>query len=88
MKHGLYIDSTGNRRWFKNGKLHREDGPAYISRDGRQCWYHHGVLHREDGPAIITQNNENIWYINGGFLTQNEHQNHLIQKNLKSYLNS
>lgn len=27
---GPWIDDTGIARWYRNGKLHREDGPALI----------------------------------------------------------
>lgn len=28
MKNGLKIDKEGNKKYYLNGKLHREDGPA------------------------------------------------------------
>jgi len=28
MKNGLTTDRCGNKSWYKNGKRHREDGPA------------------------------------------------------------
>lgn len=31
LKQGLHIDIYGGHRWFKDGRLHREDGPAFIS---------------------------------------------------------
>jgi hypothetical protein len=40
------------QRWFLNGKLHREDGPAVEWTNGSKSWYLNGNLHREDGPAI------------------------------------
>ncbi|MHA6897985.1 hypothetical protein [Ralstonia pseudosolanacearum] len=40
------------RKFYRNGVLHREDGPAVVGRD-YQAWYRHGLLHREDGPAVI-----------------------------------
>jgi hypothetical protein len=37
--------SSGNKYWFKNSKLHREnDKPAIIYNDGRLCWYIDGKL--------------------------------------------
>ena len=30
---------NGVTKWFKNGVLHREDGPAVQYPDGRQYWY-------------------------------------------------
>ena len=59
---GLYIDERGSNRWYKNGVLHREDGPAIIWYDGDQWWYKDGKLHREDGPAVIRPSGFMCWY--------------------------
>jgi hypothetical protein len=46
--------------WTKDGKLSREDGPAYIKYKGFipvvEKWYHKGKLHRADGYAVIYRN--------------------------------
>ncbi len=42
MKNGKYTDPDGTQRWFKDGKLHREDGPAIIWPSGYQEWYKDG----------------------------------------------
>lgn len=40
---------------LKEGKFHREDGPAVYTDDGKyQIWARNGILHRLDGPALIT----------------------------------
>ncbi len=59
--------------WYRNGKPHRDDGPADICREGDQVrhksWYRDGKLHREDGPAMIKYENgekiEKHWCYNG-----------------------
>ena len=33
------VDDYGTKRWFLNGKLHREDGPAEEWADGTKEWY-------------------------------------------------
>jgi hypothetical protein len=44
-----FID-IGNKiyRWYTNGRLHRDNGPAVIEKDGRDVvglqWYFHGKL--------------------------------------------
>ena len=38
MKNGLVIDSYGTKRWYQNGQLHREDGPAVEYADGTKSW--------------------------------------------------
>ena len=30
---------NGSKGWYKNGKRHREDGPAYEWTDGSKGWY-------------------------------------------------
>ena len=61
------IDSTGAERWYNaNGKLHRDDGPAFVSSDGQyRTWYKNGFCHRDDGPAMIRADGREFWYING-----------------------
>ena len=60
------IDHYGNKRWYLNGNLHREDGPAIVDMaDGRKEWWINGNLHREDGPAIIWADGDKEWWING-----------------------
>jgi hypothetical protein len=28
--------------WYRNGKVHREDGPAVVNSDGSKEWYQNG----------------------------------------------
>jgi hypothetical protein len=39
MKNGLEIDQYGNKRYWKNNLLHREDGPAIEYFDGEKHWF-------------------------------------------------
>ena len=50
-KDGLNI-IDGNKYYYKNDELHREDGPAIECTGGHKSWYIEGKLHREDGPAV------------------------------------
>ena len=59
------VGEYGTKLWYLNGKLHREDGPAYIGANGDKCWYINGNRHREDGPAYIGANGDKEWWING-----------------------
>lgn len=61
------VDKDGNQRWYKDGKLHREDDqPAVILSDGTQAWYYLGKSHRDnDLPAIIGCDSGKSWYLNG-----------------------
>ncbi len=53
--------------WILDGKMHREDGPAfeYLLPGGGRKWFINGNLHREDGPAIEWQSGGKEWFIHG-----------------------
>ena len=59
------VNNSGDKYWYINGKLHREDGPACECANGSKCWCINGKLHREDGPAIECADGDKYWYING-----------------------
>jgi hypothetical protein len=59
------VYSNGNKGWYLDGKLHREDGPAIECADGSKYWYLDGKSHREDGPAIEFANGTKYWYLDG-----------------------
>ena len=61
----LQVDEVGTKRWYLNGKLHREDGPAIEWPSGDLFWLRDGELHREDGPAVERANGCVEWYRNG-----------------------
>jgi len=56
---------NGNKKWYMNGLLHREDGPAIERVNGRKLWCKNGLLHRENGPAIEYENGDKRWYLRG-----------------------
>jgi len=57
------VYDDGEVRWYLNGNLHREDGPALTYGD-YQAWWLNGKRHREDGPAII-DGDYHSWWLNG-----------------------
>ena len=59
------VNISGNKRWYFNGKLHREDGPAIEHANGDKEWYFNGECHREDGPAAEYVNGDKYWYFLG-----------------------
>ena len=65
MKNGCVEDEFGNKFWYKNGILHREDGPAVELVNGIKEWYLNGHLHRESGPAIDRVDGTKRWYHRG-----------------------
>jgi hypothetical protein len=55
----------GTKEWYRDGKLHRDDGPAIEYADGSKEWWHDDKLDRDDGPAIEQPNSIKKWYRNG-----------------------
>ena len=60
------IDDHGTQRWYKGGKLHREDGPAIIFKIGAREWYKDGKIHRDgDLPAVLYHDGDKEWWRHG-----------------------
>ena len=55
----------GSKRWYFNGELHREDGPAIEWADGSKHWFLNGKRHREGGPAVEDSDGTKHWFLNG-----------------------
>jgi hypothetical protein len=57
MRNGRFVftanDGVTIEDWYKDGKLHRDDGPATVISDGYKAWYWKGFFHRTNGPARI-----------------------------------
>jgi len=51
--------------WFKEGIIHREDGPAIEWVNGNKYWYKEGNCHRSDGPAIERLDKSKEWWVDG-----------------------
>jgi hypothetical protein len=68
------VYNNGDKEWFLNGKLHREDGPAVECSNGAKFWYLNGKRHREDGPAVEWSDGYKVWYLDGKRLTEQEHK--------------
>ncbi len=62
---GSYTDKEGDVCYIKDGKRHREDGPAITLASGYKFWYKDGEYHREGGPAVEWAFGVKFWYING-----------------------
>ena len=67
LKNGRY-GKTGTIRYFKDGLLHREDGPAVEWPNGDKEWFFEGKRHNENGPAVIAFNGDKFWFIHGKFI--------------------
>ena len=66
------ITVNGDKFWFLNDKLHREDGPACEYENGDKSWHLNGQFHRENGPAVEYTNGSKEWWLNGRKLTKEE----------------
>ena len=62
---GIVEFPSGKNEWYKEGKLHRENGPAVVFSDGTKHWFKEGNLHREDGPACEWSDGTKHWYKEG-----------------------
>jgi hypothetical protein len=62
---GIAEYPNGAKAWFLNGKLHREDGPAWEYPNGTKEWWLNGKQHRVDGPAIEYPDGTKEWWLNG-----------------------
>ena len=65
--YNIKIYKNGNKCYYLNGNLHREDGPAVEYIDGQKEWYKNGKRHRQDGPAIEYAAGNKAWYLNDKF---------------------
>ena len=65
IEYTVKVYPNGDKSWYLNGKLHREDGPAVEYANGTKSWYLNGELHREDGPAIEYADGDKEWQLNG-----------------------
>jgi len=63
----MLVDFDGTKRWYLNGKLHREDGPAVEWPNGSKYWYLNDKLHREDGPAVELPDGTKRWCLNNQY---------------------
>lgn len=55
----------GSIRWYREGRLHREDGPALVCPNGTEYWYLNGRKHRADGPAVVYPSGQREWWRDG-----------------------
>lgn len=62
MKNGLIVNDYGDKIYYLNDQIHREDGPACEFVEGYKSWWQHGKRHRLDGPAIEYEGGSEDWY--------------------------
>jgi hypothetical protein len=57
--------ARGSRRWYHEGKLHRDQGPAEITTCGTMRWLRHGQLHRVGMPAVVHSTGDLYFFEDG-----------------------
>lgn len=62
-----YQDDEGGIYWYKNGKLHNDNGPAIVHKNGTKKYYCNGFLHNANGPAIVGFNVNKLFRITMSF---------------------
>jgi len=82
---GILIDIFDQTFWVKNGKYHREDGPAVDGALGVEWWIK-GKLHREDGPAIVFKDGHGEWFLHGKNMSEEDHKRWVRLKKLEGFL--
>jgi hypothetical protein len=58
------VISNQTKRWYKNGKLHKENGPAIEYPNGIKHWCRNGQTHRENGPAVVNSDGSKEYWLN------------------------
>ena len=75
IKYKVRVYASGNKFWYLNDQLHREDGPAVESTTNwYKKWYLNDQLHREDGPAIECADERKYWYLEGVNYSKSGHK--------------
>jgi hypothetical protein len=49
IKYEVKVYNNGDKHWYLNGKLHREDGPAIEYSNGYKAWYLNDKSLTEEG---------------------------------------
>ena len=75
IEYTVKVCADGEKYWYLNGELHREDGPAIEWANGYKAWFLNGERHRVDGPAIVYADGGKEWWLNGILVTEQEVMN-------------
>jgi hypothetical protein len=83
----LEISNYGDKSWWLDDLLHREDGPAMEDVDGYKAWFINGKLHRVDGPAVEWDKyGQKEWYLNNNRYSHDEWFKALTPEQQYNYL--
>jgi hypothetical protein len=82
VKYEVRAYPSGNKFWYLNEQLHREDGPAVESTANRyKKWYLNGQLHREDGPALEYVDGRKYWHLEGVNYSESGYKAEMARRN-------
>ena len=70
------VSHNGDKYWYFNNHIHREDGPAIEYTNGDCEFWLYGLRHRLDGPAVDWADDKQL--TNNGFIWIN-----ILNVNLK-----
>jgi len=62
-----FNEENYSMRWFLDGRLHREDGPAVIILTGKYIWSKKGIRYRPENPFLTSIISFEEWYLNGKY---------------------
>ena len=71
--------------WYKEGKMHRENGPCY-TRGPINVWMYEGKPHRLDGPAVIELAGPKQYWIHGVRMCRKEYEKEIARRKRKGLL--
>ena len=71
MDYKIKINGYGDKFYYVNGILHREDGPAIECNYGDKFWYKNGKRHREEGPAVEWCDGDKEWWLKNKYYGSN-----------------
>lgn len=80
------LDDGDTICYLKDGKLHREDGPAYVTGSGYAEYWINGVMTREDGPAYINDGVVEFWLDGKKFHNEHDHYRTVRKRKLQGIL--
>lgn len=81
---GIVEWNDGDIHYYKEGKLHRENGPAIQSENGSEFWYKEGKLHRLDGIAykrLVGLSFKFGWFIEGKNYSEEDFNKEIVKRN-------
>ena len=68
LPNGMYQLPGNSKVYLRDGRKHRENGPAEVRKDGYEAYFWMGLRHRLNGPAVIYPNGIKEYWTHGKFI--------------------